>query len=43
MLVNWNIDEVVMKKRHPKKYKIWRIVQGLKFGGIKISDTLFKF
>jgi hypothetical protein len=31
-MYNWSVDEEKFKKRYPKKYKIWRIIQLINYG-----------
>jgi hypothetical protein len=40
-MINWNTDELLLKKQFPKKYKIWRITQLINYGleGEKIDKN----
>jgi hypothetical protein len=31
-MLNWNTDEKIFKKLHPKEYKLWRITQLINYG-----------
>ena len=31
-MINWSTDEKKFKKKYPKEYKIWRIVQLINYG-----------
>lgn len=37
MVVNWSVDEEKFKIVSPKKYKLWRLIQAINYGGEKIS------
>lgn len=29
---NWSIDEKTFKKKHPKEYRLWRLIQLINYG-----------
>ncbi len=31
-MINWSTDELTFKKKYPKEYKIWRLVQLINYG-----------
>lgn len=38
MVLNWNTDEVKMKRDNPEAYRRWRLIQVINYGGEKISE-----
>lgn len=43
-MINWNTDEKTFKKKYPKEYKLWRLVQLINYGldGEKLDEKEVK-
>ncbi|MBI3559834.1 hypothetical protein HY087_01765 [Candidatus Gottesmanbacteria bacterium] len=39
-MINWNTDEELLKKNHPKEYRLWRLAQLINYGleGEKLDE-----